>query len=64
MPMKLMDKISWLMGTVQRNLFPNLDECFDVPLTEQEKHLAAILEVVQVEKFVPKKLGISGLVAN
>ena len=34
--------------------FPHLDECFDVPLTDQEKHLAAILEIVQVEKHVPK----------
>ncbi len=53
--MKLRERISWLMGTVQRSLFPHLNECFDVPLTEHEKHLTSILEIVQVEKFVPKK---------
>jgi len=52
MPMKLTDKISWLMGRVQKSLFPYLDECFDTPPTEQEKRLVAILEIVQVEKFV------------
>lgn len=55
MPMKLKDRISWLMGTVQRSLFAHLDECLDVPLTEQEHRLVSILEIVQVEKFVPKK---------
>jgi hypothetical protein len=54
MPMKLTDKISWLMGCVQKNLFPHLDECFDAPLTEQEKRLVSILEIVQVEKHVSK----------
>ncbi len=48
--MKLKDKISWLMGRVQKSLFPHLGECFDTPLTEQEKRLVAILEIVKVEK--------------
>lgn len=52
--MKLKEKISWLMGTVQQSLFPHLDECLPVPLTDQEKHLVKILELVQVEKYVPK----------
>ena len=52
--MKLKERISWLMGTVQRSLFPHLDECLDVPLTVQEKHLITILEIVQIEKYVPK----------
>jgi hypothetical protein len=51
--MKLKVKISWLMGTVQRSLFPHLDECLPVPLTEQEKHLVKILELIQIEAFVP-----------
>ena len=50
--MKLNDKISWLMGRVQKSLFPHLDECFDSPFTEQEKRLVAILEIVQVEKYI------------
>jgi hypothetical protein len=54
-PMKLTDKISWLMGRVQRSLFPHLDECFDTLLTEQEQRLVTMLEIVQVERYVSKK---------
>lgn len=36
-------------GSVQRSLFPHLDECLEVTLTDQEKHLVSILEIVQVE---------------
>jgi hypothetical protein len=53
-PMKLKEKVSWLMGTVQRSVFPHLDECLASPLTEQERRLVKILELVQVEKYVPK----------
>ena len=53
--MKLKERISWLMGTVQRSLFPHLDECLETPLTEQEKRLVTILEIVLVEKHVHKK---------
>ena len=35
--MKLKNKISWLMGRVQKSLFHHLNECFDSPLTEQEE---------------------------
>lgn len=52
--MKLTDKISWLMGRVQKSLFPHLNECLKTPLTEQEQRLVAILEIVQVERHVPK----------
>jgi len=52
--MKLKHKISWLMGRVQKSLFPHLDECFDAPLTEQEQRLVSILEIVQVEKYVSR----------
>jgi len=51
--MKLKEKISWLMGTVQQSLFPHLDECLPLPLTEPEKHLVKILELLQIEKYVP-----------
>jgi len=51
--MKLKDKISWLMGRVQKSLFSHLNDCFDTPLTEQEQRLVSILEIVQVEKYVP-----------
>ena len=52
--MKLTDKISWLMGRVQKSLFPHLDDCLETSLTEQEQRLVSILEIVQVEKYVPK----------
>ena len=51
--MKLKERISWLMGTVQQSLFPHLDECLPVPLTEREKRLVMILELIQIEKYVP-----------
>ncbi len=54
--MKLMEKISWLMGRVQRSLFPHLNECLPTPLTEQEKRLVSILEIVQVERHVPRNV--------
>lgn len=51
--MKLVDKVSWLMGRVQRSLFPHLNKCFETPLTKQEERLVTILEIVQVEKYIP-----------
>lgn len=54
--MKLTDKISWLMGRVQRSLFPHLNECFTTPLTAQEKRLVSILEIVRVEQHVAKNI--------
>jgi hypothetical protein len=52
--MKLTEKISWLMGRVQRSLFPHLNECLPTPLTAQEKRLVSILEIVEVERHVPR----------
>lgn len=52
--MKLPDKISWLMGRVQRSLFPHLNQCLATPLTAQEERLVSILEIVQVERHVPR----------
>ena len=54
--MKLRNKISWLMGRVQRSLFPHLNECLATPLTEQEERLVSILEVVEVERHVSKTI--------
>lgn len=51
--MKLKERISWLMETVQQSLFPHLDECLPEPLTAREKHLVKILELIQIEKYVP-----------
>lgn len=54
--MKLTDKISWLRGRVQRSLFPHLNQCLSTPLTAQEERLVSILEVVQVERHVPRSV--------
>jgi Transposase DDE domain/Transposase domain (DUF772) len=50
--MKLREAISWLTGTLQRNLIPGLEECCERPLTEQERQLVSILELVRIERFV------------
>jgi hypothetical protein len=54
MSMKLKNKISWLMGRVQKSLFHHLNDCFDSPPTVQEERLVSILEIVQVEKYISK----------
>ncbi len=51
--MKLKERISWLMGTVQQSLFPHLDACLPEPFTGREKRLVKILELIQIEKYVP-----------
>lgn len=50
--MKLRESISWLMGTLQMKLFPGLEACWGKPLTEKERRLVWILEVVEVERYV------------
>jgi len=52
--MKVAEKVSWLMGRVQENLFPHLNQCLKTPLTAQEERLVSILEIVQVERHVVK----------
>ena len=54
--MKLTDKISWLMGRVQRSFFPHLNQCLPTQLTAQEERLVSILEIVQIERHVPKSV--------
>jgi hypothetical protein len=54
--MKLKDKISWLMGRVQKSLFSHLNQCLQSPLTKQEKRLVSLLELVEIERYVPKTI--------
>jgi len=49
--MKLREAVSWLIGTLQRNLIPCLEECWECPLTEKERQLVNILELAKIEKF-------------
>jgi hypothetical protein len=59
--MKLRDKISWLMGTLQQHLFPRLEECWERPFTDKEQQLVSILALVQIEQFLapssPQRFG-------
>lgn len=52
--MKLKSKVSWLTNSLQQYLFPNFEECFEVILTKEEKRLVMILELLNVERYVPK----------
>ena len=53
--MKLKERISWLMGTIQQSLFPHLNECLPVALEEREKHLVKILELIRIEQHIPAR---------
>ena len=48
------------MGRLQRTLFPSLEECCIIPLTEQEKHLVKVLELIEVERHIPKRKQYTG----
>ncbi len=52
--MKLTEKIPWLMGRLQRTLFPCLEQCCATPLTKQEKHLLKVLEIIEIENHVSR----------
>jgi len=53
---KLGKAMSWLKRTLQRTLFPNLEECWNTALSDKELQLVSILELVQVEGFVLRKV--------
>ena len=53
--MKLAKAMSWLKGTLQRCLFPGLEESWNTTLTDKEQQLVSILELIQVERFVLRK---------
>jgi len=43
--MKLKERISWLMGTIQQSLFPNLEECLPSPFLIAE-HIKRYLSLI------------------
>lgn len=53
--MKLGKAISWLKGTLQRCLFPELEEVWNTDLTDKERQLVSILELIQIERCVVRK---------
>jgi hypothetical protein len=40
--MELKETVSWIMGTLQRHLFPRLEECLERSLTDKEQQLVSI----------------------
>jgi len=48
----LRETLSWLKTKVQEDFFPYLQACFPDPMTEKQKRLITILEIVQVENQV------------
>ncbi len=48
-----MYKLAQMWDGIQTTLFPRLEEQLDEPLTEKQKQLVAVLEVVRVENHVP-----------
>ena len=48
-----MRKVAQIWSTIQARLVPYLEEHLDEPLTEKQKQLVAVLEVVRVEEHVP-----------
>lgn len=53
--MKIGIAISWLIGSLQRCLFPKFEDCWKTPLTDKEKQLISILELVKIEAYVLRK---------
>jgi len=48
----LRETISWLKTKVQEDLFPFFQTCVPDPMTDKQKRLITILEIVQVENYV------------
>jgi len=47
-----MQTVAQIWGRIQANLFPHLAECLDEPLTDKQRQLVAVLEVVRIEEHV------------
>jgi len=50
--MRLGETISWIKGKIQSDLFPHLEENFKDTMTEKQKKLIMILELVEIERYV------------
>ncbi|MEK6712756.1 MAG: transposase [Nitrospirota bacterium] len=50
--MNLRERISWIKTKIQADLFPHLKECFPDQITQKQKQLITILEIVEVERHV------------
>jgi hypothetical protein len=50
--MNIRKKISWLMSAIQGELFPHFQKSLDEPLSDKQKKLISILELIEIEKYV------------
>jgi len=50
--MSLRETISWIKGKIQSDLFPHLEENFREHITEKQKKLIMLLEMVEIERHV------------
>jgi len=50
--MGLRETISWIKAKIQSDLFPHLEENFKDSMTEKQKKLIMILEMVEIERYV------------
>lgn len=50
--MKTLERISWIKAKIQSNLFPHLEENLTDVMTEKQKKLVLILELIEIEKYV------------
>ena len=48
-----MSKVAHIWSNIQAVLFPHLERCFETKLTEQQRQVVAILEIVRIEDHVP-----------
>lgn len=49
-----METIAQWWGRMQESLFPRLERCLEEPLTEKQRQLVGVLEVVRIEEHVPR----------
>ena len=53
--MRIKEDVSWLVGRIQRSLFPYIEECCEEPLTKKQTRLIEILEILEIEKHVKNR---------
>lgn len=56
---QLLTKLSQYWNRIQGSLFPWLEEELD-PLTQKQQQFISILEVIQIERFLPNRFGCEG----
>lgn len=53
--MKLIEKISRILTPIQQSLFPEVEKRLESDLSDKEKDLIRILEIIKIERYVHRK---------